>query len=271
MPGFGSGAIDRLHSTLIYNKVYIRGRRGPSFGIADPAPPNEDTYGQDLLAMESAETGRMPLLQRSWSPYVVPFGIFALLTYALPFAGLPSGIAYGIKVLVTCVALIFYWNQVREEFRVTHIGLSLLSGILVYGLWVLLEGLYPSIGTSNFDPHREAEGAAWAVLIATRLAGSVLVVPLMEELFWRSFALRVFMDADFKRIPLGRFSWSSFLLVSAAFGFEHHQWLPGILAGMVYAGVLYRTGNLFVPTLSHAVTNLILGIHVIVTGQWFYW
>lgn len=223
------------------------------------------------MAMESTETAQFGFWGRDWSPYVLPFGLFALLTYGLPLAGLAAGAAYGFKILVTSAALVFYWSRVRDEFRKGHIGLSLVSGVVVYGLWVLLEGFYPPIGTSSFDPHREAEGAAWVFLIATRLAGSVLVVPIMEELFWRSFALRVAIDSDFKSIPLGRFSWFSFLLVSAAFGFEHHQWLPGILAGMVYAGVLYRTGNLFVPTLAHAVTNLILGIHVIVTDQWFYW
>jgi CAAX prenyl protease-like protein len=99
----------------------------------------------------------------------------------------------------------------------------------------------------------------------------VLVVPLMEELFWRSFAMRFMIRSDFKSVPLGKFSWFSFLIVAIAFGFEHHQWLPGIVAGLVYAGVLYRSKNLFSPILSHAVTNLLLGIYVLSTAKWGFW
>jgi hypothetical protein len=208
---------------------------------------------------------------RPWAPYVVPFLIFAALTYLLPLCGLTAGAAYGTKVLITAVALIGYWRRVRAEFHVAHVGLSLVSGTAVYALWVLLEGHYPQIGASAFNPHLEAGGPWVGGLLAFRLAGAVLVVPIMEELFWRSFALRMLVDPDFRHVPLGHFSWFSFLVVAVAFGFEHHRWLPGILAGMIYAGVLYRTRNLFVPTLSHATTNLLLGVHVMLTGQWFYW
>ena len=103
---------------------------------------------------------------------------------------------------------------------------------------------------------------------AFHLAGAALVVPLAEELFYRSFALRLLIRSDFQSVPLDRFSWFGFIVVSLAFGFEHHRWLPGVVAGMAYAGVLYRTKNLFSPIQSHAVTNLLLGIYVLVTGQW---
>jgi uncharacterized protein len=109
------------------------------------------------------------------------------------------------------------------------------------------------------------------VLIFFRMFGAVLVVPVMEEIFWRSFALRVLIDHDFKKVPVGRFTWFSFIAVSVAFGFAHHQWLPGIIAGLVYAAVLYRTKNLFSPILSHAVTNLLLGLYVLWSGEWHYW
>ena len=110
-----------------------------------------------------------------------------------------------------------------------------------------------------------------ALFLAFRLAGAAIVIPLAEELFWRSFALRFLEKSAFKSIPLGQFSWFSFILVSLAFGLEHHRWLPGIIAGLAYAGLLYRTKNLFSPILSHAVTNLLLGVYVLSTGRWEFW
>jgi hypothetical protein len=92
----------------------------------------------------------------------------------------------------------------------------------------------------------------------------------MEELFWRSFALRFVIDSKIRSVQLGTFTWFSFILVSLAFGFEHHRWLPGILAGMAYAALLYRTRNLFSPILAHAVTNFLLSIYVFGTAQWQY-
>jgi len=85
------------------------------------------------------------------------------------------------------------------------------------------------------------------------------------ELFWRSFVLRFAIRSDFKSAPLGQFSWFSFIFVSLLFGFEHDRWLVGIFAGMVYAGVLYRSKNLFDPILSHTITNFLLGFYVIST------
>lgn len=138
-------------------------------------------------------------------------------------------------------------------------------------LWIGLEGVYPQLGSSEFNPEvlGKETGVYW--LIAIRLLGAVIVVPVMEELFWRSFAQRILISENFLSVPLGSITLPSILIVSIAFGFEHHRWLPGILAGLIYAGVLARTRNLFIPTLAHSVTNLTLGIYVINTGQWTYW
>ena len=129
----------------------------------------------------------------------------------------------------------------------------------------------PQMGHSEFNPYEYASGYWINLLIAVRLTGAALVVPIMEELFWRSFALRYAITSEFRSIPLGRFSWFSFIFISILFGLEHHRWLVGIAAGMIYAGVLYKEKNLFAPILSHALTNLLLGVYVLYTRQWSFW
>ncbi len=99
----------------------------------------------------------------------------------------------------------------------------------------------------NSHPYEQASGYVVYLVIALRLIGASLIVPLMEELFWRSFAFRFAIRSDFKSVPLGQFSWFSFIVISLLFGLEHHRWLVGIVAGMVYAGVLYHRKNLFDP------------------------
>ena len=208
---------------------------------------------------------------RSSIPYVAPFALLAMFTCIDLFYHMSRLLTYPIKTVLVAASLLYFWDAYKQEIRFSFSWLAVISGVVVFLIWVLPEGLYPQIGHSEFNPYEQASGYAVYVVIAFRLIGASLVVPLAEELFWRSFALRFLIKSDFKSIPLGQFSWFSFIFISLLFGFEHHRWLVGIIAGMVYAGVLYRSKNLFVPILSHAITNFLLGLFVLSSHQWSFW
>ena len=209
--------------------------------------------------------------KRPYIPYIVPFVIFGICIYVGPLLNISQSLIYTIKTVLVAASLIYFWNVYKQEIRFSFSWLAVISGVLVFFIWVLPEGLYPQIGHSEFNPYEQASGNGVYFVIAFRLIGAVLVVPLMEELFWRSFALRFAIQSDFKSLPLGQFSWFSFIFISVLFGFEHHRWLVGIFAGIVYAGILYRSKNLFDPILSHAITNFLLGVYVLLTHQWSFW
>ena len=204
-------------------------------------------------------------------PYVAPFVLFAIFTTIGPLFPVSALIIYPVKTVLVAASLLYFWRFYQKEMKCTFDWLAVASGVFVFLIWVSPEGLYPQLGHSEFNPFEKGSGFPAYLAITFRLAGASLVVPVMEELFWRSFALRFVIHSDFKSIPLGRFSWLSFVLISLLFGFEHHRWLVGILAGMAYAGVLYRRKNLFAPILSHGITNLLLGIYVLSTKQWSFW
>ena len=109
---------------------------------------------------------------------------------------------------------------------------------------------------------------AW---ISIRLFGAVVIVPIMEELFWRSFLLRYLINTEFKQVTLGTFNWFSLIWTVLLFGLEHQRWLAGMAAGILYTLLLYRTKSLSACILAHAITNLALGIYVLVTQHWEYW
>jgi CAAX prenyl protease-like protein len=209
--------------------------------------------------------------QRAYIPYIFPFVLFAVCIYTAPLFFASQFLVYPVKTILVAASLIYFLNAYKQEIRFTFSWLAVISGVVVFFVWVLPEGLYPQIGHSEFNPYELARGYGVYFLIAFRLVGASLIVPIMEELFWRSFALRFTIRSDFKSVPLGHFSWFSFILISLLFGFEHHRWLVGIFAGMVYAGVLYRRRNLFDPILSHAITNFLLGLYVVSTHQWSFW
>ncbi len=215
--------------------------------------------------------GATSYLRRPFIPYVVPFALFAIFTYISPLFHISRLLIYPIKTVLVTVSLVYFWNVYKQEIRFSFSWLAVISGVFVFIIWVLPEGLYPQIGHSEFNPYKYASGYGVYLLIAFRLIGASLIVPVMEELFWRSFALRFVIKYDFKSVPLGQFSWFSFIIISVLFGLEHHRWLVGIVAGMVYAGVLYHRKNLFDPILSHAITNFLLGLYVVSTHRWSFW
>jgi hypothetical protein len=116
-----------------------------------------------------------------------------------------------------------------------------------------------------------ASGALDWNLIALRLFGAVLVVPLIEELFWRSFLLRWIDQRDFLALLPGQSSLRALVVSSAVFALAHPLWFAGLVAGLIY-GTLYQvTGRLWFPIAAHALTNLMLGLWIIDTRAWSYW
>jgi CAAX prenyl protease-like protein len=108
--------------------------------------------------------------------------------------------------------------------------------------------------------------------LALRFYGLVLMVPVMEEVFWRSFLLRFATDLDdFKRVPIGTFSTTAFFVSSAMFAAAHSEWLVAFICAAAYAYLYRVTRSLFACIVAHSVTNLALGIYILITGDWKYW
>ena len=139
-------------------------------------------------------------------------------------------------------------------------------------LWVWLDFGWAHLGDpgGGFVPLR-ADGSLDPLLVALRLLGFVLVVPVMEELFWRSFVMRRIDRADFLALDPRATSVTALVLTSAVFALEHREWLAGLIAGLAYGMLYRRTGNLKRCIASHASTNLTIAGWVLATGEWRFW
>jgi uncharacterized protein len=184
---------------------------------------------------------------------------------------------YPVKTIAVALLLFAYRDEYRElswkdltQARPTVAAVVI--GLLTCVMWVLTDWTLKVSGApQGFNPALLPEGPVRLLMTATRVAGAVLVVPVMEELFWRSFLLRYLVDPEFESVPLGRFSWLSFLATTVLFGLEHHLILAGMIAGAVFSAILYRTRSLAQCVLAHAVTNLALAGYVLYTGTWYFW
>jgi CAAX prenyl protease-like protein len=185
---------------------------------------------------------------------------------------------YPIKTAAVLGLLIYFWPQYRElKDRVINgpgeAILTIAVGLLVYAAWVRMDWSWAMQGDGTgqgYDPFLAGTGTG-IVLAGIRIFGASIVVPIMEELFWRSFLIRYLISSKFESVPLGAFSLFSFLGTIVLFGLEHDLWLAGMMAGAAYTGLLYYTKRLWPCILAHAVTNFALGIHVLVTGEWRWW
>jgi CAAX prenyl protease-like protein len=155
------------------------------------------------------------------------------------------------------------------------VPLSVVVGLVIIVQWVLVDQWvpYPHLGTRmGYDPFAaiDAPWLRWAFLVA-RLCGLVLIVPLLEELFWRSFLLRYATTADFTSLPVGQFSTTAFLIVVALSALAHPEWLVAAVASALFAWLLHRTRSLFAAIVSHVVANAALGAYILATERWHLW
>jgi CAAX prenyl protease-like protein len=191
----------------------------------------------------------------------------------------PETLYYLYPVKTFAVALLLYaYRGDYHEFSWSDLArgkssaVAVIVGIITCVMWVLTDWTLNLTGASQgFDPGLLPQGAVRILMTLTRVAGAVLVVPLMEELFWRSFLLRYIIDPDFDSVPIGRFTWGSFLCTTLLFGLEHHLVLAGMIAGAVYSALLYKTRSITHCVLAHAVTNLALAGYVLYSGRWYFW
>lgn len=182
---------------------------------------------------------------------------------------------YPVKIAAVVVALLVY-RQYYSELKWQALSMQTTVGTVIVGLavlllWINLDASWMQVGTSaGFDPTGETGRIDW-LLVALRIAGAAVVVPVMEELFWRSFLMRWLDSSNFMAVHPAALGARAIAISVALFGIEHNLWLAGIVAGLAYVVLYMRTGNLWTSILAHAVTNGVLGIWVVNTGNWAYW
>jgi CAAX prenyl protease-like protein len=218
--------------------------------------------------------------------YVIPMAAFLALTAVegmLPpdVGGRPNPLwyplTYTLKVaIVTGLAWACRsaWRDLAPRPSVGVIGRSTLLGLAVTVAWIGLDGHYPTLaflGTRMaFDPAVLPSAGRWSFL-AIRFAGLVALVPLIEELFWRSFLMRWVIDDEFTKVPIGRVTPAALAATSGLFALAHPEWLPALLTGLAWAWLVWRTKSLSACIISHSTANLALGLYVIATGNWKFW
>jgi CAAX prenyl protease-like protein len=225
-----------------------------------------------------------PTRSKPWLPYVVPMGIYMAFLFAQSDANLLW--MYPAKALAVVVALIYFRKQYVELrspmwCKTGHAAsgdaaynyiLAVVIGLVAIVIWIGIDPYYPKFGKGAvFDPTTIPSVAQRNMFLAFRMFGAVIVVPVMEELFWRAFLIRWLVNEDFKSVAMGTFTWMSFAVTVALFGVEHYQWLAGLICGALYNWLYYKRKDVFACVVAHAVSNAALAAWVLARGDWKFW
>lgn len=164
------------------------------------------------------------------------------------------------------------WSRPGGMGVLASAGLAVVAGFIMFRLWILLTEPWMMLGepTATFRPVNGEGELIWP-LVAVRWVGASIVVPVMEELFWRSFLMRWIDNPDFEQVAPESVSPKAMLMSSLVFMLAHTQWLGALLAGLLFAWVYRYTRSLWAAVLCHAVTNGVLGLWVVVNGAWQFW
>lgn len=234
--------------------------------------------------------------------YTLPFGVFMAFLAVPEFLSM-LGLAgdsggdtqlklwlFPIQTLATAIALALVWKRLMFG---PHKGFLLATGCGLLGIvvWLLPGHLFNSVNMSEgwwkylgfgsrldgFNPSAtgEAGSAGYLFTIAVRFLRLVVIVPLVEELFWRGFLMRYTTDleGDYWKVPFGTYNLRSMLMVTGGFVLVHSSvdYAAAIVFGLLMYAVAVRTKSLSACVLMHAVANLVLGCYVMSTESWGYW
>ena len=215
------------------------------------------------------------------APFVVFMAFLGLRTLA-PADGAGSGLdprwLYALQVAVVGALLAAGWREYGELASQTlptarETLLAVAVGVAVFLLWVQLDAPWMTISTGAVAPFVPlgADGRLDWMLVVPRLLGAVLLVPVMEEIFWRSFLMRWIRHPVFEAVLPAQVGLKAIVLSTFLFVLAHTLWLAAAIAGLAYAWLYIRTGKLWVAVVAHAVTNGVLGGWVLATGNWQFW
>jgi uncharacterized protein len=217
-----------------------------------------------------------------------PFFIFLALTFCQGKFGAASAYWFYFAKTIAGAWLIFEMRPFVSEMRWAISWEAVLVGVGIFAVWVGISGEWttqaslwgklgpghaPTAAVKIWNPHGQFgqdSPLAW-FFILTRILGSALVVPPLEEVFYRSFLYRYIAKPDFLSVPLNRFLPMPFFATALIFGFSHNEWLAGILCGAAFQWLVIRKNRLGDAMTAHAITNFLLGVWIVWKHAWQFW
>ena len=211
-------------------------------------------YGLQTIRWLHRDPARLdrssPLQQDPVAALILPFVVFMLASVVTQALFTHPALGYPLVAAALAGAVWYFRAQVRAlQWALDPVAVGL--GALVGLAWVLLadsgnEGQALSQALADLTP------VMLTVWVVSRLVGTVLLVPLVEEMFFRGY---VMTRLDRGGAPMRLLA---IAVSSALFAALHGRWIAAGLAGLVFALVMLRRGRLGDAVVAHLVANLVV-------------
>jgi len=165
-----------------------------------------------------------PLLAR-----FVPYAIFVALTFCQGKFGEASRYWFYFAKTIVGAWLIWFMRPLIAEMKWKFSWESVVVGVAVFVIWVGVDDFYPKFGKSGdeWNPNKTfGQSSAWAwMFIVVRTLGSSIVVPPLEEVFYRSLVYRYIAKPDFQSFEKMCFPCSSAAINDLMLTRLQHFWI----------------------------------------------
>lgn len=206
----------------------------------------------------------------STTAYLAPF--LVVMASAMVTGAFSAGVdwLYPVRVLAA-VCVLWAFRRSYSNLGWTLSWRAVAIGCLTFAIWIAL--VPADAGSDGWPAALQSVPLHWAAAwLVLRVIGYTVTVPLVEELAFRGYLTRRLIHTEFHRLPVGLFTWSSFVVSSVLFGALHGgYWLAGTVAGMTFALALYQRRALGDAVVAHATTNGLIALYVLTTGRWSVW
>jgi CAAX prenyl protease-like protein len=213
-------------------------------------------------------------------PYVVPFVVFLVFLTLSKWVGLPA-LTQQLLWFAGMAAVIVLVARPALDFRVRRWPGTVALGVGVFVLWIAPDLLFPDYRahwllsnsiTGTVSPGLPESARDNSAVLLLRGLRAAMIVPIVEELFWRAWLMRWLIQPEFSKLPLGAYAPQAFWIVAVMFAVEHGPfWDVGLACGILYNWWMVRTKSLGDLILAHSITNACLSVYVVAAGKWEYW
>lgn len=195
---------------------------------------------------------------------------------------------YVLKIAVVALSMLAFLPLYRDlgwRLDVETIVFGLLGATLWIGICRLgwneslgrllgLGSLLPLGERPGFDPWTSiASQDVWrSVFLGVRFLGLALIIPIIEEVFLRGFLIRFVESGDWNRLRVDELGPKAYL-AATAYGVVAHpsEWLAALVWFSLISLLMWRTKRISSCIVAHAITNLLLGLYVVLWQDWQWW
>jgi exosortase E/protease (VPEID-CTERM system) len=233
-------------------------RRVPYFAAAGRHPHH---------AVAIADAGpRQPSQPRPALVYLAPF--VALVGASIVASAFTPHDQWLYAVKVVAIGAVLWWLRGAYVPLLTRASwFSVGVGLAIGVVWIATD---PGRGTTSpLGPWLAALPVSAAILwLSLRAFGSIVLVPIAEELAFRGYLARVLVSARFENVGFNEFRVLAFVGSSLAFGLMHQRIVAACLAGAIYALLMYRGNRLSDAVAAHMASNAAIMLWAVAAQQW---